>query len=324
MPRPTPPWSRASRARTTGPASLRSANVLRRGATGLALGALLLTGCTGGGADVPEEVPTPAEAEDADEPTGDALERITELDPISLRNLDLPDVPEGMDPLDVRTAADTVRALAVDAFTNRTLWAESPTSEVQRTHLAIAGPTFAEQVETSPLLADGPPTAQLFVSLFDAEAQPVELPVVVSADWEVNEAAPEDVDPGEAGSEDDVSGAEAEGEAVAPAPLVTLEVHAVYYVGDVDEPRIVLMRRTIGIGGNDLGRIDAPKSWLVDTDLIGADECAFYTDGFVRPTDDDVPAAQYLRFLEEVDSDEQDAPQTTMTPLADLRAEACA
>lgn len=319
MPRPVSPWSRA---RTSGAvASPVPAGVLRRGAAGLAAGVLVLTGCTGGGTDVPEEVPTPAEAEDADEPTGDALERITELDPISLRGLELPDVPEGMDPVDVRTAADTVRALAVDAFTNRTLWAESPTSEVQRTHLTIAGPTFAEQVETSPLLADGPPTAQLFVSLFDAEAQPVELPVVVSADWNVTEAAPEDVDPDEAAPEDATTDDEP---AASPAPLVTLEVHAVYYVGDVDEPRIVLMRRTIGIGGNDLGRIDGSKSWLVDTDLIGADECAFYTDGFVRPTDDDVPAAQYLRFLEEVDSDEQDAPQTTMTPLEDLRAEACA
>lgn len=322
MPRPVSPWSRARTAGRT--ASPLPQSVLRRGAAGLAASVLVLTGCTGGGTDVPEEVPTPAEAEDADEPTGDALERITELDPISLRSLELPDVPEGMDPVDVRTAADTVRALAVDAFTNRTLWAEAPTSEVQRTHLAIAGPTFAEQVETSPLLADGPPTAQLFVSLFDAEAQPVELPVVVSADWDVTEAAPEDVDPGEATPDETTTDEPAGGDAASPAPLVTLEVHAVYYVGDVDEPRIVLMRRTIGIGGNDLGRIDAPKSWLVDTDLIGADECAFYTDGFVRPTDDDVPAAQYLRFLEEVDSDEQDAPQTEMTPLEDLRAEACA
>ncbi|WP_344327595.1 hypothetical protein [Aeromicrobium halocynthiae] len=311
------PWSRARDAADT--ASPFAASVLRRGAAGLAVGVLVLAGCTGGGTDVPEEVPTPAEAEDADEPTGDALQRITELDAISLRGLELPDVPEGMDPVDVRTAADTVRALAVDAFTNRTLWAESPTSEVQRTHLGIGGPTFAEQVETSPLLADGPPTAQLFVSLFDAEAQPVELPVVVSADWQVTEAAAEDVDPdeepGDAGSPDEAAGT--------PAPLVTLEVHAVYYVGDVDEPRIVLMRRTIGIGGNDLGRIDAPKTWLVDTDLVGADECAFYTDGFVRPTEEEVPAVEYLRFLEEVESEEQDAALTAMTPLADLRAAAC-
>lgn len=320
MPRPVSPWSRARTAGTT--TSPQPARVLRRGAAGLAAAALL-TACTGGGTDVPEEVPTPVEAEDADEPTGDALQRITELEAISLRGLELPEVPDGLDPVDVRTAADTVRALAVDAFTNRTLWDQSPTSEVQRTHLAIAGPTFAEQVETSPLLADGPPTAQLFVSLFDAEAQPVELPVVVSADWQVTEAAPEDVDPGEAPAEDDTAEDGAEEGSAASTPLVTLEVHAVYYVGDVDEPRIVLMRRTIGIGGNDLTRLDAPKTWLVDTDLIGADECAFYTDGFVRPTEEDVPAAAYLRFLEEVDSDEQDAALTAMTTLEDLRAEAC-
>jgi hypothetical protein len=262
----------------------------------------VLAGCSSDTDDVPDEVPTPAEVDGTPAPESTALEDIADLPAVSLRALSLPDVPEGMDEVDVRTAADTLRAMALDAFGNRTRWDASPTSEVQRSHLGIAGPDFAEQVETSEVLADGAPTAQLFVSIFDQDAQPVALPRVVAARWDVNEVRGDD----------------------GPEPFVTLQVHALFLVGDEEEPEAILMRRTLGLGGSDLGRMDASKDWLVDTQLLGADQCDFLTEGLIRPTADEPQVGAYQDFLEEVESEEIDEPIDEMPDLADLRAEACA
>ncbi|WP_374999523.1 hypothetical protein [Aeromicrobium sp. CTD01-1L150] len=267
----------------------------------LLLGALLAA-CTNETDDVPDEAPTPAEASDTEAPATTALDAISDLPAVSLRSLDPPETPEGLDPVDVRTAADTIRAMALDAFSNRDRWDSGPTSEIQRSHLGIAGPNFPEQVETSEDLSDGAPTAQLFVSLFDSDAQPIALPRVVAARWNVTEAQ---------GSDE-------------PAPFVTLQVHAMFLLGDEEEPEAVLMRRTIGLGGNDLGHLDATKDWLVETHLIGADECFFYTEGLIRPDDDEPDVEDYEAFLAEAESEELDDPVERTPDLAELRQEACA
>ncbi|MGJ9414124.1 hypothetical protein ACHAAC_15585 [Aeromicrobium sp. CF4.19] len=274
---------------------------MRRSIVALCLLGAALAGCSSEIDDTPDEAPTPVEAEDTEAPATDALGAITELPAVSLRSLELPEVPEGLDAVDVTTAADTVGAMALDAFNNRARWDAGPSSDEQRSHLGIAGPQFAEQVETSEVLADGAPTAQLFVSFFDPDAQPIAQPRVVGAQWDVTEAETED----------------------GPVPLVALQVHAMYLVGDEDEPQAVLIRRTIGLGGNDLGRLDAEKTWLVDTDLIGADECAFYTEGLISPTSDEPDVTEYEEFLDEAESEEIDTPLEQMPPLAGLRAEAC-
>ncbi len=274
---------------------------MRRAIVATCLAGLLLVGCTSDTDDVPDEAPTPVEPEGAEEPTTDALAEISDLPAVSIRSLELPDTPDGMDDVDVKSAADTAQAMALDAFNNRARWDAGPTTEVQRSHLGIAGPNFAEQVETSPALEDGAPTAQLFVSTFHPDAQPISLPRVVAARWNVEEAE------GENG----------------PAPMVTLQVHAMYLVGDEEEPQAILMRRTIGIGGNDLGRLDAEKDWLVETSLVGADTCAFYTEGLLRPSTDDPEPEEYQTFLEEAESEEIDEPVEATPDLADLRDQAC-
>lgn len=274
---------------------------MRRSIAAVCLVAATLAGCTGTDEDIPDDAPAPTAVDEEDEPAIDALDAIADLPAVSLRSLELPDVPEELDPVDVRTAADTVRAMAVDAFINRTRWDAGPTTAVQRSHLDIAGPGLSEQVETSEALSDGPPTAQLFVSVFDPEAQPIAQPRIVGARWNIETVERED----------------------GPAPLVTLQVHAYYLVGDEETPQAVLVRRTIGIGGNDISRLGNEKEWLVETRLVGADECTFYSEGLITPSEEVPDASAYEQFLAEAESEEQDTPLEQMPPLADLRDGAC-
>lgn len=263
---------------------------------------IVATGCSEpDDAPTDPDSPTPSAGQEDKGDKDDALDQIADLPTVSLRTLELPDVPDDMDPVDVRTAADTVRAMALDSFNNRTRWDAKPTPRVQRSHLAIGGPRLAGQVHRSKELAAGQPTAQLFVTIFAPDAQPTDMPRVVGAAWQVEKRN---------GSDD-------------PQPMVSLQVHAMYTVGDEANPVPILVRRTIGIGGEDLGALETKKSWLAETQLVGADPCIFYKKGFLAPAKQDPPTEAYEKFLTEAETEEQDDPPSRTPRLARLRAQAC-
>ena len=246
-----------------------------------------------------ERAADPSSTEPAS-PRTDVVNDIADLSAITLRGIDLPEVPDGLDELDVLTAADTLRAMAVDAFTNRVRWSAKPSDAELRTHLAIGGPDLYEQIVDSPVLEGPAPRSQAFLSTFDSTAQPLEQPRVVKAAWDVEE----------------VDGA------TGRVPVVTLEVQALYSVGDVDDPRAILVRRTTGLGGNEMEKVDTERTWFTDVQIIGADDCRFWTAGIITPGEQsDVEG--YEEFLADAQVDEPLVPFGETTSLADRRAEAC-